>query len=170
MSNQSKSYKIKTMCTIYLSQPSEIKTGYKMLVQRISDGALFSSFTGEPYNIGKVHKAPDYCKRIINWNADLDDFSLKSCTFYNEEFNGYSAAFIKLADAINYVLFPMNVLHQYETEYKIVIVKITFTEDVFKGYYSGNVIAGNNVESIKVLSDSYIRKIKSKISNLERTY
>lgn len=153
------------MCTIFKNKPSEIKTGYKLLVQRISDGKLFSSFTGEPYNIGKVPKAPEYCKRIINWNSNLDDFLLKYCGFYSEKFDGYSAAFIKLADAINYVLFSMNVLHQYETEYKMVIVKITFTEDVFKGNYNADIIAGNNVKSIKVLSDSYIRKIKSKIIN-----
>ena len=149
------------MCEIYLDKPSEIKTGYKMLAQNIQTGELFSSFTGLPFNIGVVHKAPVYCKRLANCNTILDSNDLASVPFYNETYNGFSAACLTIPEALN-IRDGMN-LHESSETYRLVIVKITFNGIVHKGMYNGNIIiAGNNVKSLKVLSENYLKKIMKK--------
>lgn len=142
------------MCDINLNEKSRRKVGYKMLAQNIKTGQLYSSFTGEPYNTGIVPKPPTYCKRIASWNHDLDDFVFETLMFHNKSFEGNSAAFVNIADAKS-MLNDMHILndyqHQYDKEYKLIIVKITFEGTTYKGYYSADVICGNNVKSIKIL-------------------
>lgn len=140
------------MCDINLNKKSRRKVGYKILAQNINTGQLYSSFTGEPYNTGIVPKPPTYCKRIANWNPDLDDFEFRTLMFYNNSFEGYSAAFVNVVDA-KLMLNDMSLLinNQYDNEYRLIIAKITFEGTTYKGYYNADVICGNNVKSIEIL-------------------
>jgi hypothetical protein len=138
------------MCNINFNKKSKCKSGYKVLAQEIESGKLYSSFTGQPFNTGAVPKPPAYCRRLSNWNFLLDSHSLISAAFYNKEYAGFSSAFRNKSNAQSL----MNTLGSASENYTLVIAKITFSGDTFSGYYGNldsHVIAGNNIESIKVL-------------------
>ena len=136
------------MCEVNFNKKSKRITGYKMLAQRIEDGKLFSSFTGEPFELGIVPKAPKKCKRICNWNRDLDEYDFNECSFYIPQYDGYTAAFKKKNDAIMLIA----VMDTRSLDYKLVLTKITFEGVTYNGNYNGEIIAGNNIKSIKILN------------------
>lgn len=144
------------MCKVYFNKKSRRITAYKLLAQRISDGKLLSTFTGEPFELGVVPKAPEMCKRITNWNCDLDDYPLSECGFYNKEYDGYTSGFVDKADAMRLkqsmcVIVPLT---EHYVAFKLVIAKISFEGNTYGGQYMcSDIIAGNNIKSIKVLND-----------------
>ena len=139
------------MCTIFKNKPSEIKTGYKVLALDTETQKLYSSFTGQEFNIGAVPLPPKYCKRIGAWNDDLDYNPLADCLFYKSDYAGFSSAFpsrikaVKLKDNIELYHVPDNI--------KILIALVEFEGDVYCGEYIfyGDTIAGNYVKSIEIL-------------------
>lgn len=139
------------MCTIFKNKPSEIKTGYKVLALDTETKKLYSSFTGQEFNIGKVPLPPEYCKRIGAWNDDLDYNPLADCLFYKSDYAGFSSAFKYLMKAIKFK--EKIELYHVPDNIKIIIALVEFDGEVYCCDYNNDedIIAGNYVKSIKIL-------------------
>lgn len=134
------------MCDI-TNKKTNRRIGYKVLVYR--DGKYYSTFTGQEIKVGKVSMPPTYVKRISSyWNSRVDDHPLCACVFYNAKFKGKTSAFINKQHGERFYL-HLSYATLF-TEGEIVLVKITFINNVFVGEYQGkSIIASDMIKSIK---------------------
>lgn len=145
------------MCDINFKIKTKRKSGYK-IVAVDKDNNIYSIFTGQKYQLGKVELPPLNAEPIVDWNIQLFTKELNECTFYKKEYEGYTSVFANKDIATKY-LNDKYVLKYRKNYFKLKLAKFTFTGDTFKGNYqyglraisTANVIAGNYIESIKIL-------------------
>lgn len=152
------------MCDI-TNVKSKTKVGYKVLAYDKDTKKFYSTFTGQEIGIGKVPLPPVRCKRLsYAWLDSLDDQSFKHSRCFKPEFVGKTSAFLSKYYAMKLRAELESENHdrvQYQsyrslTTLEFIVVKITFTGDVYEGLYSDtvgiiSVIAGDTIESIEIV-------------------
>lgn len=147
------------MCNINFNMKSKRNFGYKVVAVDY-DNNIYSIFTGQKYNLGKVEEPPAKANPICAWNPILHIKYLSECGFYKKEYVGYTSAFTNRTNAKVFLIAKENdIIHHARGKFEIKLAKITFNGDCFIGTYDTNirdfssskVIAGNNIKSIEIL-------------------
>lgn len=156
------------MCKIS-DELSDVKVGYKVLAYDKDTDKFYSTFTGQEIGVGLVPMPPVRCKRMTNyWNDEIDADLFGSTYVYIHKFAGKTSGFKDVLDAVDlrgrfYELneeCPRDYFLEWDSKY--VIVKITFSGDVYKGSYSGSeVIAGSVIESLEIINKESLKIILS---------
>lgn len=147
------------MCDINFKIKAKRKSGYKVVAVD-KDNNVYSIFTGQKYQLGKVELPPVKAKPITNWNIQLSFKKLIECTFYKIQYLGFTSVFVNKKIAIKYLNDSCVINNPADMNYKLKLAKFTFAGDTFKGKYeynlraieSANVIAGNYIQSIEILN------------------
>ena len=124
--------------------------GYKVLA--FKDGKFYSTFTSQEISVGAVPFSPAIYQTLSDlWNSYYKNYNFRFAGFYNKDFDGKTSAFIFKYNATELKKRVKNHLKYTYKDYKIVVVKITFSGDVYEGSYNeSQIIAGSQIKSMQI--------------------